>query len=83
MVAKINTHSNEHIDALQKNRKKGSGRRKPSLDAVTEKYYKDDHRSVVVISSEMKMAIAKERLESGKTERQIVAEALIQYLGLD
>jgi hypothetical protein len=84
VLAKIKAQSSEHITTLQKSRKKGSGRRKPQLDTVTDKYYANGQgKSVVVISPELKKAIAIERVESGKTEKQIVAEALIQYLGLD
>lgn len=84
VVAKINMQSSEHITTLQKSRKQGSGRRKPTLDNVTAKYYANgQEKSVVVVSPDLKKAIAMERIETGKTEKQIVAEALIQYLGLD
>jgi hypothetical protein len=83
VVAKINAQSSDHITTLQKSRKQGSGRRKPKLDNVTDKYYAGQQKCVVVISTELKKAIALERIESGKTEKQIVAEALIQYLGLE
>lgn len=83
-VAKIQAQSNAHIKSVQKSSRKGSGRKKPELNPSMEKYYGDaGDNDVVQISKELKRALNIRKIETGKPVKLMVAEAIIQYLGLD
>jgi hypothetical protein len=83
-LAKIQAQSNTHIRNIQKTSRKGSGRKKPELNPLLEKYYSDSGDSdVVQISKELKKALNFRKIETGKPVKLMVTEAIIQYLELN
>jgi hypothetical protein len=84
VVDKIREQSNNHLNQIIRERKKGSGRKKTECEPHLEKYYVDSMDSdVVQISKELKKLLNLRKIECGKPVKLMVAEAIVQYLELD
>jgi hypothetical protein len=83
-LVKLQAHSDSHISNLQRASKKASGRKKPELNPLLEKFYGNaGDNDVVQISKELKRALNLKKIEIGKPVKLMVAEAIIRYLGLE
>ena len=84
LVDRIREQSENHLNRVQSERKKGSGRKKPDCPPHLEKFYADGpDNDVVQISKELKKLLNLRKIETGKPVKLLVAEAIVQYLELD
>lgn len=84
LVDKIREQSENHLNTISRERKKGSGRRRADCAPHLEVYYADGpDNDVVQISKELKKLLNLKKIETGKPVKLLVAEAVVQYLELD
>ncbi len=84
VVNQIRIHSKLHIENVQRENKKGSGRRKTECAPHLQKYYADGPgNDVVQVSKELKKALNLKKIETGKPVKLLVAEAIVEYLGIE
>ncbi|WP_010664077.1 hypothetical protein [Marinilabilia salmonicolor] len=84
VVNQIRKQSESHLENIQRENKKGSGRRRTECAPHLQKYYADGPgNDVVQVSKELKKALNLKKIESGKPVKLLVAEAIVQYLGIE
>ncbi|RCW38865.1 hypothetical protein [Marinilabilia salmonicolor] len=84
VVNQIRKQSESHLEHIQRENRKGSGRKKAECAPHLQKYYADGPgNDVVQVSKELKKALNLKKIETGKPVKLLVAEAIVEYLGIE